>query len=89
MLNNLLGRFVSQQHGLQKEPAMTFFTIPHDGTQSTIVNTDQITYLREDNYGTAIHFSSGEHIVCTLGLESLANSLQLNLTGEALLIANA
>ena len=65
---------------------MTFVTIPQEGTQSTIVNTDQITYLREDNYGTAIHFSSGEHIVCTLELESLADWLCLGTTPEALLI---
>ena len=68
---------------------MTFVTIPQDGTQSTIVNTDQITYLREDNYGTAIHFSSGEHIVCTLELEALAHSLQLGPAAEALLIVKA
>lgn len=68
---------------------MTFVTIPQEGTQSTIVNTDQITYLREDNYGTAIHFSSGEHIVCTLELESLANCLQLGPSAETLLIAKA
>jgi hypothetical protein len=50
---------------------MTLTTIEHSAGQVTVVNTDQITYLREDNYGTAIHFSSGEHIICPLDVETL------------------
>lgn len=65
---------------------MAFVSIPHDGLPPTIVNTAQITYLREDNYGTAIHFSSGEHIICTAELTALAESLQLCASPEVLLI---
>ena len=65
---------------------MAFVSIPQDGLQSTIINTQQITYLREDNYGTAIHFSSGEHIICTAELTSLADTLQLGTSPEDLLI---
>jgi hypothetical protein len=52
---------------------------------TTVVNTDQITYLREDVYGTAIHFSSGEHVICTIGIDTLMAKLQGN-SSEALLI---
>ncbi|WP_309622726.1 hypothetical protein [Novosphingobium sp.] len=52
---------------------------------TTVVNTEQITYLREDVYGTAIHFSSGEHVICAMGIESLMLKLQDN-AAEALLI---
>lgn len=52
---------------------------------TTVVNTEQITYLREDVYGTAIHFSSGEHVICTIEIESLMAKLQGN-SSEALLI---
>ena len=68
---------------------MAFVSIPQDGLQSTIVNTQQIAYLREDNYGTAIHFSSGEHIICTLELASLADLLHLETPPETLLIMKA
>ena len=68
---------------------MAFVSIPQEGLQSTIINTQQITYLREDNYGTAIHFSSGEHIICTAELAALAASLQLGPTPETLLVTRA
>ena len=41
----------------------------------TIVNTDQVTYLREDVYGTAIHFSSGEHVICPMDIDAMAEKL--------------
>jgi len=51
----------------------------------TIVNPDQITYLRQDIYGTAVHFSSGEHIICSGEVDDVV--AQLNRQGpEALLI---
>lgn len=57
--------------------------------QVTVVNTDQITYLRQDAYGTSIHFTSGEHINCPMEidalLETLAGRSQLGST-EALLL---
>lgn len=52
---------------------------------TTVVNTEQITYLREDVYGTAIHFSSGEHVICTMGIDTLMLKLQGN-ADETLLI---
>jgi hypothetical protein len=64
---------------------MTLTTIEHSAGQVTVVNTDQITYLREDNYGTAIHFSSGEHIICPLEIDALLTKLSLP-SNEALLI---
>ena len=64
---------------------MTLTTIEHRAGQATVVNTDQITYLREDNYGTAIHFSSGEHIICPLEIDALLSKLNAP-NAEAMLI---
>ncbi len=64
---------------------MTLTTIEHSAGQATVVNTDQITYLREDNYGTAIHFSSGEHIICPLEIDALLSKLNAP-NAEAMLI---
>jgi hypothetical protein len=64
---------------------MTLTTIEHSAGQVTVVNTDQITYLREDNYGTAIHFSSGEHIICPLDVDALLARLNQP-SAEALLL---
>ena len=64
---------------------MTLTTIEHSAGQATVVNTDQITYLREDNYGTAIHFSSGEHIICPLEIDALLSKLNVP-NPEAMLI---
>lgn len=64
---------------------MTLTTIEHNAGQATVVNTDQITYLREDNYGTAIHFSSGEHIICPLEIDALLSKLNAP-NAEAMLI---
>jgi hypothetical protein len=47
--------------------------------QVTVVNTDQITYLRQDSYGTTIHFASGEHVNSPLEMDALL----ARLTGEA------
>ena len=54
---------------------MPFVTVEHDSNQMTIVNTDQVTYLREDLYGTAIHFSSGEHVICPMDIDAMAEKL--------------
>ena len=64
---------------------MTMTTIEHCAGQVTVVNTDQITYLREDHYGTAIHFSSGEHLICPLPIDTLLARLNQP-SAEALLI---
>ncbi|MDE2436772.1 MAG: hypothetical protein KGM49_10975 [Sphingomonadales bacterium] len=50
-------------------------------SQAAIVNPDQIAYLAEGIYGTAIHFSSGEYIVCQGELAAVAE--QLFAEGEA------
>ena len=54
---------------------MPFVTVEHDSNQMTIVNTDQVTYLREDLYGTAIHFSSGEHVICPMDIDAMSEKL--------------
>ncbi len=64
---------------------MTLTTIEHNAGQVTVVNTDQITYLREDNYGTAIHFSSGEHIICPMEIDALLTKLNAP-SAESILI---
>ena len=51
----------------------------------TIVNPDQITFLRQDTYGTAVHFSSGEHVICGADMEKLVAQLNRQ-APEALLI---
>lgn len=54
---------------------MAYVTIEHDATHMVAVNTDLITYMRQDTYGTAIHFTSGEHIICPMELEDLLERL--------------
>lgn len=55
------------------------------GGQVTVINTDQITYLRQDSYGTSIHFASGEHVNCPMEMDALLETLQ-GRTPETLLI---
>jgi hypothetical protein len=64
---------------------MALTVVEIENGHTTVVNTDQITYLREDNYGTAIHFSSGEHIICPLEIDALLAKLNAP-SAEALLI---
>jgi uncharacterized protein YlzI (FlbEa/FlbD family) len=64
---------------------MSLATIEHAAGQSTVINTDQITYIRQDNYGTVIHFASGDHIVCALDVETVMERLAPQ-TAEAMLI---
>jgi len=54
---------------------MPFVTLEHDEHHAVVVNTDQITYIRQDNYGTALHFQSGEHIICPMDLDALLERL--------------
>jgi hypothetical protein len=58
------------------------------GGQITVVNTDQITYLRQDAYGTAIHFTSCGHINSPMEMDALLETLQ-GRTPETLLIKQA
>ncbi len=67
---------------------MSFVIIDHDEHQTTVVNTDQVTYLRQDNYGTAIHFSSGEHVICPLDMDSLVAKLTGKARTEGLMFSN-
>jgi DNA-binding LytR/AlgR family response regulator len=55
------------------------------GGQITVINTDQITYLRQDAYGTSIHFTSGEHVNCPMEMDDLLETLN-GRTPETLLI---
>lgn len=64
---------------------MTYATVENQSGHVTIVNTDHITYLRQDNYGTAVHFSSGEHIVCPMEIEALVERLWPNAPERPLL----
>lgn len=50
---------------------MKLVTVESEGLQETLVNPDQVTYLRHDTFGTAIHFASGEHIICSLEMDEL------------------
>jgi hypothetical protein len=52
---------------------MALATIEHAAGQSTVINTDQITYIRQDNYGTVIHFASGDHVVCALDIDTVGS----------------
>lgn len=54
---------------------MTFVTIEHDANHTVAVNTDLITYLRQDVYGTSVHFTSGEHIICPMEMDALMERL--------------
>jgi hypothetical protein len=57
---------------MMEATAMPFAIIERSPSgQVTVVNTDQITYLRQDSYGTTVHFSSGEHVNCTLEIDAL------------------
>jgi hypothetical protein len=65
---------------------MKLAVVEMESGHTTVVNTDQITYLRHDVYGTAIHFSSGEHIICPGDVESLIGKLTSRQTAESVLI---
>jgi hypothetical protein len=68
---------------------MKLAVVELEAGHTTVVNIDQITYLREDVYGTAIHFTSGEHIVCPGDISPLIAKLQNPQTPENLLIQTA
>ena len=64
---------------------MPFVALEHDVHHAVVVNTDQITYIRQDNYGTALHFQSGEHIICPMDLDALVERLFGSNAAEILL----
>jgi uncharacterized protein YlzI (FlbEa/FlbD family) len=63
---------------------MALATIEHAAGQSTVINTDQITYIRQDNYGTVIHFASGDHVVCALDIDTVMERLGSGASEELL-----
>jgi hypothetical protein len=65
---------------------MKLAVIEVESGHTTVVNADQITYLREDVYGTAIHFTSGEHIICPGDIEALIGKLESRQSTETMLI---
>ena len=65
---------------------MKLAIVDNDEGHTTIVNTDQITYLRQDVYGTAIHFASGEHIICAQEIDTVVAKLKNGKDPEAILI---
>ena len=54
-----------------------------------LVNPDHVAYLAQSIYGTAVHFASGEYIVCLGELEDVAGQLFGASSSEAYLIAGA
>lgn len=40
-----------------------------------VINTEQIAYLSEGIYGTSVHFSSGEYLVCVGELDDIVRRL--------------
>ena len=44
-------------------------------SKSAIVNCSQVAYLAESIYGTAIHFTSGEYLICVGELRDIAERL--------------
>jgi hypothetical protein len=65
---------------------MKLAVVEVENGHTTVVNTDQITYLREDAYGTAIHFSSGEHIIYPGAIDTLVGKLESRQSAETMLI---
>ena len=68
---------------------MSFVTLEHDAQHAVIVNTDLITYILQDHYGTALHFQSGERIVCPIELDAVIQRLFGNDAPKAVLLAEA
>ena len=54
---------------------MPFRTIEQSDGLTTVVNTEQVTYLRQDAYGTAIHLTSGEHVICRMEIDDVLQLL--------------
>lgn len=44
-------------------------------SKSAIVNCEQVAYLAESIYGTAIHLTSGEYLICIGELREVAERL--------------
>jgi hypothetical protein len=38
---------------------MNLTLVENESDHVTVVNAEQVTYLRQDSYGTSIHFTSG------------------------------
>ena len=55
---------------------MRYVEVETQGESKTaIVNSDQVAYLAESIYGTAIHFASGEYLICVDTIHEIAAKL--------------
>ena len=56
-------------------------------SHTAMVNPDQVAFIAEGLYGTSIHFSSGEYVICHGELDDVAQRLFGNAPREDYLIA--
>jgi hypothetical protein len=62
--------------GLGGSRPMRYVEVETQGeSKSAIVNCSQVAYLAESIYGTAIHFTSGEYLICVGELRAIAERL--------------
>jgi len=64
---------------------MKLTVVENENGHMTVVNSDHITFLRQDAYGTSVHFTSGEYIVCPQNMDVVIGRLQ-DMKPESLLI---
>ena len=55
-------------------------------SKMAIVNCSQVVYLAESIYGTSIHFTSGEHVICVGDLREIAERLLGESSEETLML---
>lgn len=65
---------------------MKLTVVENENGHMTVVNADHVTFLRQDAYGTSVHFTSGEYIVCPQDMDFVIKRLENASTPEALLI---
>lgn len=65
---------------------MKLAVVENENGHMTVVNADHVTFLRQDAYGTSVHFTSGEYIVCPQDMDFVINRLQDVSAPETLLI---
>jgi hypothetical protein len=65
---------------------MNLTTVENEQGHITVVNSEQVTYLRQDGYGTSIHFTSGEYIVCPKDMDYVIARLRDEAAPESLLL---
>ena len=65
---------------------MKLAVVENENGHKTVVNADHVTFLRQDAYGTSVHFTSGEYIVCPQDMEFVIGRLEDHAPPETLLI---